>query len=60
MDHSGCLTARQLEDKLNPKCMSIQDLAEAQSKDKIIGKIIQLFKSKNCVVIKLVRVTPIR
>ena len=47
-DHSNCPTARQLEDKLNPKCMTIQDWVEAQSKDKIIGEIVQLFKSKLC------------
>ena len=46
MDDSSCLTARQLEDKLNPKCMSIQDWVESQSKDKMIGEIVQLFKSK--------------
>ena len=45
-DDSSCLTARQLEDKLNPKCMSMQDWIEAQSKDKIIGEVVQLFKSK--------------
>ena len=46
MDDSSCLTARQLEGKLNLKGMSIQDWVEAQSKDKIIGEIIHLFKSK--------------
>ena len=45
-DNSSCPTVRQLEDKLNPKCMSIQDWAEAQSKDKIIGEMFRLFKSK--------------
>ena len=39
-------TTGQLEDKLNPKCMTKQDWMEAQSKDKTIGEIIHLFKSK--------------
>ena len=34
MDHSSCPTARQLEDKSNPKCMTIWDLVEASSKEK--------------------------
>ena len=46
VEDSNCWTARQLEDKLNPKGMSIQDWVEDQSKDKIIGEIVQLFKSK--------------
>ena len=46
VDDSSLPTARQLEDKLNSKCMSIQDCIEAQSKDKIIGEIVQLFRSK--------------
>ena len=33
-------------DRLNPKCMTKQDRVEAQSKDKMIGEIIHLFKSK--------------
>ena len=32
--------------QLNPKCMTNLDLLEAQSKDKTIGEIIQLFKAK--------------
>ena len=46
VDDSGCLTARQSEDKLNPKDMSIQDWLEAQSKDKMIGETVQLFRSR--------------
>ena len=46
MEDTSCLTARQLKDKLNSKYMSIQDWLEVQSKDEIIGKIVQLFKSK--------------
>ena len=46
-DDSSCLTTDgQLENKLNPKCMTIQDWVEAQSKDKIISEIVHLFKSK--------------
>ena len=33
-------------DKLNPKCMTKQDWVEAQSKDKTIGEIIHLFKTR--------------
>ena len=40
------LTSRWSGDKLNPKCMTKQDWVEAQSKDKIIGEIIHLFKTK--------------
>ena len=36
----------QSEDKLNPKCMTKQDWVEAPSKDKTIGEIICLFKTK--------------
>ena len=43
LDHPA---TRQLEKILNPKCMTIQDWVEAQSKDKIISEIFQLFKSK--------------
>ena len=31
---------------LNPKCMTKADWIEAQSQDKIIGKIIQMLKAK--------------
>ena len=34
VDDSSCPKARQLDDKLNPKCMSIQDWVEAKFKDK--------------------------
>ena len=37
---------RQLENKLNSKCMTMQDWVEVQSKDKIISKKLHLFKSK--------------
>ena len=40
------LATRQLESKLIPKCMTIQDWIEAQSRDKIISDIVHLFKSK--------------
>ena len=46
VDNSDCLATRQLEKKLNPKCMTIHDWVEAQCKDKIISKIVHLFKSK--------------
>ena len=46
VDNSDCLATGQLENKLNPKCMTIQDWVEAQSRDKIIDKIVHLFKSK--------------
>ena len=45
-DHLAPAT-RLLENELNPKCMTIQDWVEAQSKDKIISEIVQLFKSRN-------------
>ena len=35
-----------LENKLNPKCMTIQDWVDTQSKDKIIDEIVLLFKSQ--------------
>ena len=35
-----------LKNQLNPKCMTKLDWVEAQSKDKTIGEIIQLFKAK--------------
>ena len=35
VDNSDHLAIGQLENKLNPKCMTIQDWVEAQSKDKI-------------------------
>ena len=44
-DHLA-LATRQLENKLNPKCMTVQDWVETQSKDKIIGEIVHLFKSR--------------
>ena len=40
------LTIGQEGDKLNPKCMTKQDWVEAQSKNKTIGEIIHLFKTK--------------
>ena len=43
-DDSDHLATRQLENKLNPKCMTMQDWVEVQSKDKIMSKIIHLFK----------------
>ena len=45
VDKSDCLTTGPLENKLNPKCMTFQDWVDAQSKDKIIIKIVLLFKS---------------
>ena len=45
-DDSDHLTTGSLENKLNPKCMTIQDWVDAQSKDKIIGEIVLLFKSR--------------
>ena len=50
-DDSGhlALTSRWSGDKLNPKCMMKQDWVEAQSKDKIIGEIIHLFKNKEVI-----------
>ena len=46
MQMTDCLTTRQLENRLNPKFMTIQGWVEPQSKDKIISKIVHLFKSK--------------
>ena len=40
------LASGQSGDQLNPKCMTQQDCMEAQSKDKTIGEIIHLFKTK--------------
>ena len=40
------LASGQSGDQLNPKCMTQQDRVEAQYKDKIIGEIIYLFKTK--------------
>ena len=40
------LASRQSGNKLNPKCMNKQDWVEDQSKDKTVGEIIHLFKSK--------------
>ena len=34
------------ESSLNPRCMTTLDWVEAQSKDKTIGKVIHLYKSK--------------
>ena len=45
-DDFDCLTNRPLENKLNPKCMTIQDWVDAQLKDKIIGEIVLLSKSR--------------
>ena len=44
-DHPA-LTSGQLGEQLNSKYMTKQDWVEAQSKDKTIGKIIHLFKTK--------------
>ena len=44
-DDSDHLAIGLLENKLNPKCITIQDWVEAQSKDKIISEIVHLFKS---------------
>ena len=46
VDDSDHLATGLLENKLNPKCMTIQDWVDAQSKDKIIGDIVLLFKSR--------------
>ena len=43
VDDSDCPATRLLGNKLNPKCMTMQ---EAQSKDKIISEIVHLYKSK--------------
>ena len=43
---SDCQATGQLKNKLNPKCITIQDWVEAQSKDKIIDEIVHLFNSK--------------
>ena len=45
-DDSDHPATGQFENKLNPKCMTIQDWVESQSKDKIISEIVHLFKSK--------------
>ena len=62
VDDSDCLAlaSRQLEKKLNPKCMTIQDWVEAQSKDKIIGEIVHLLKSKKLCFHKSVKMTKMR
>ena len=44
-DHLA-LAPGQSGDRLNPKCMPKQDWVKAQSKNKMIGEIIHLFKSK--------------
>ena len=44
-DHLA-LASGQSEEKLNPKCTTKEDWVEAQSKDKTIGEIIHLFKTK--------------
>ena len=44
-DDSDHLTTRPLENKLNPKCIIIQNWVEAKSNDKIISKIVHHFKS---------------
>ena len=48
VDDSDCqaLASGQSEDKFCPKCMAKDDWAEAQSKDKTIGEIIDLSKTK--------------
>ena len=40
------LASRWSRNKMNPKCMTKQDWVEAQSKDKTIGEIINMFKSE--------------
>ena len=45
-DDSDHLATGQLENKLNPKCMTIQDWIEAHSKDKRVSKIVYIFMSK--------------
>ena len=45
-DDSDHLTTGPLENKLNPKCMTIQDLVDAHSEDMIISETVLLFKSK--------------
>ena len=48
LDGSECLAlaSRQSGQKFNQKCMTKQDWVEVQSKDKAIGEIIHLFKTK--------------
>ena len=45
MDDSSHLRKDQ-DPSMNPRCMTILDWVEAQSKDKTIGKVIHLYKSK--------------
>ena len=47
-------------DELNPKCMMKQDWVEAQSKDKIIGEIICLLKSKKLYCCKINEIDKMR
>ena len=47
-------------DILNPKYMTKQDWVEAQSKDKTIGEIIHLFKTKTFTVEELMKMTTVR
>ena len=59
-DDSSCLITKQLEDKLNPKCMSIHDWVETQAKDEIIGKKSNYSSPESCTIVKSVRVTTMR
>ena len=45
-DNTDHPTIRLLDNKLNPKCMTIQDWVDAKSKDKMISEMGLLFKSK--------------
>ena len=45
LDDSSCLEVDN-DPRLNPKCMTMLDWVESQSKDKNIGGIIHLFKAK--------------
>ena len=58
-DHPA-LASRQSGDRLNPKCMTKQDWVEAQSKDKTIGKMFHLHKSKKYTVVKSIELTKMR
>ena len=51
-DHQA-LASWQSGDRLNPKCRTKQDWVEAQSKDKMIGEIIHLLKSKKLHICKI-------
>ena len=52
----AALAFQQSEGKLNPKCITKEDWVEAQSKDKIISEIINLFKSKKLYCCKFIEI----